>query len=101
MSETSKTPYIEATAYLQVVDTEPGPHGRKHMAARPYGGLGKVVASTQEKPLRPQAGAVVVKITLRIPKSAFLPLEPEAVITIPNHLISSPVVEVEATDPKG
>lgn len=53
---------------------------------------------TVQRPEQPLPGAVVVKLTLRIPDEAFEPLRPQAVIDIPADLIQRPV-QVEANDP--
>lgn len=58
----------------------------------------KVVATTQQRPGRPRSGVVLVKLTLRLPAGAFLPLQPEAVVEIPDSLTET-VLEVTATDP--
>lgn len=58
----------------------------------------KVIKATQGEPSSIDADCVVVKLKLRIPKAAFKPLEPEAVVTVPEELVQHPV-EVEAVDP--
>lgn len=76
----------EGTAYLQV---------------RPRAGWGyglDVVKVTRRKPKVVQPDCVVVKIELRMPDRAFRPLEPSAVVTVPEELVQHPV-EVEAVDP--
>lgn len=60
----------------------------------------KVARTTQKKPDRPKAGTVLVKLTLRIPDAAFLPLRPEAVVVIPEDMTVATPVEVEAIDPE-
>lgn len=47
----------------------------------------------------PKAGTITVKLTVRLPKAAFLPLRPEAVIEIPADLLHATPVEVIAQDP--
>jgi hypothetical protein len=59
----------------------------------------KVVALTQKKPAEPRGGTVVVKLTIRIPEAAFLPLRPEAVIVIPEDMTAPYPIQVEAGDP--
>lgn len=56
---------------------------------------------TQKRPTAPLGGAVVVKLTLRISNKAFLPLEPEATVTIPDSLAELVPVEVIAEDAHG
>lgn len=59
----------------------------------------KVVAITQKKPARPRGGTVLVKLTIRVPKAAFMPLRPEAIVVIPEEMTVATPVEVEAVDP--
>ncbi|GAA1915045.1 hypothetical protein GCM10009775_04350 [Microbacterium aoyamense] len=91
--------YIEAPAYLQV---EPDynrwtPQNRRDTADAIQGG--RVVAMTQNRPAKPKPGTVVVKVVLRIPKASFVPLRPEAVVTIPESMTDGIPVEVEVADP--
>lgn len=58
----------------------------------------RLVNATAKKPAKPKSGAVVVKIQVRIPSSAFEPLSPEAIVTI-EEAISRQVVQVVAQDP--
>ena len=59
----------------------------------------KVVGLTQKRPERPRSGVVVTKLTVRIPKAAFLPLRPEAIVVIPEDMTAPYPIEVEAGDP--
>lgn len=79
--------YREGDAYLQV---RPDPH---------YRGELRVVKSTQNRPAVTEPGCTVVKIKIRMPKAAFEPLQPEAVVTIPESLVQQRPIEVEAVDP--
>ncbi|PXY33582.1 hypothetical protein BAY59_10905 [Prauserella coralliicola] len=74
--------YSSGTAYLQV------------RAGRYVSDL-KVVKSTQRKPEIVEPGCVVVKIELRVPRAAFQPLKPSAIVTVPEELVQH-VVEAEA-----
>lgn len=58
----------------------------------------KVVASTQGRSAKPKPGTIEVKITIEIPKSAFLPLRPEAVVVVPESMTVPHPIEVEAED---
>ena len=58
----------------------------------------KLVNATAKKPTRPKSGAVVVKLNVHIPVSAFEPLSPEAIVTIEEGLARQ-VVQVLAVDP--
>lgn len=58
-----------------------------------------VVTITQQRPTKPKSGCVVVKLTLRVPESVFLPLQPAAVIDLPDTLgTANALIEVEAED---
>jgi hypothetical protein len=59
----------------------------------------KVVGLTQQRPERPRRGVIVVKLTIRIPEAAFLPLRPEAIVVIPEGMTAPYPIEVEAGDP--
>lgn len=76
----------EATTYLQVRA------GRYHSQAT-------VVNATTKKPSVVQPGCIVVKVKLRLPREAWDPFEPEAVIDVPADLIQYPI-DVTAVDPE-
>lgn len=59
----------------------------------------KAVRLTQSKPDKPKPGTVIVKLTVELPAAAFRPLQPEAVITIPDNLTQAVPLEVTAEDP--
>lgn len=59
----------------------------------------KVVTITQKRPQRPRGGTVLVKLTLRVPEAAFLPLRPEAIVVIPEDMTVTTPVEVIAEEP--
>lgn len=61
----------------------------------------KVVAATQNRPQKPKPGTVEVKITIEIPRSAFLPLRPEAVVVVPESMTIPHPIQVEAEDANG
>lgn len=58
-----------------------------------------VVATTKNRPSKPQAGCLLVKVKVYAPQSAFLPFVPEAIVTIPEDM-AEPVVRVNAVDPR-
>lgn len=60
----------------------------------------KVARITQNRPGKPKGGTVMVKLAINIPKAAFLPLQPEAVIVIPADMIEVNNIRVEATPPQ-
>jgi len=58
----------------------------------------RVTGITQKRPAKPDG--VVCKLTLRFNEVAFMPLQPQAVIEIPDSLIAvQQDIEVEAEDP--
>lgn len=88
----------DATFYIQLKPefARYGAHGQPPnvVAVKP-------VALTQKSPAQPKGGAILVKLTLRIPDSAFHPLRPEAVIVIPESMVqASLMLEVEVLDPR-
>jgi hypothetical protein len=82
---------VAATVYLQVRPVF-SYYGDNVCGAR-------VVNSTQSKPSVPKGGTVTVKLTLHIPRRAFLPLVPEAVVVVPEELTAAHRIEVVAEDP--
>jgi len=91
---------VEATFYAQVVPT----FGWRYDKTTGSGGNGvskvRVVSITQSRPNKPKG--VVVKLTLRFNEQAFLPLQPAAVIEIPDSMVQiAQAVEVEAEDENG
>lgn len=58
----------------------------------------KIVGYTQNKAQKPKPGTVEVKVTVELPKGAFLPLRPEAIVVIPETLTTPHPVTVEAGD---
>jgi hypothetical protein len=91
--------HVNATFYAQVQPT----FGRRYDAARHESvecvRSAKVVSITQSRPERPRPGVVVVKLAIRIPEAAFLPLRPEAIVVIPEDMTAPYPIEVEAGDP--
>jgi hypothetical protein len=58
-----------------------------------------VVNITQSRPSKPKSGCVVVELTLRVPENVFLPLQPTAIIDLPDTMTAvSALIEVEAED---
>lgn len=93
----SQPEFVDAPFYAQVAPTFS--QWSKDAAGNPLLEAAKVTALTQGRPDRPKPGTVLVKLTLRMPGSAFLPLAPEAVIVIPPDLIAASPLEVVARDP--
>lgn len=86
MNDLDKT-HVPATFYLQV---EPN---------WSYSGTligAKASRLSQNKPGRPLGGSVMVKMTVHVPRGAFMPLRPEAVVVIPENMTLTEPVHVEA-----
>ena len=60
----------------------------------------RVTAARQSAPDKLPADAIVMKVKVQLPKRAFEPLEPEALIVVPEELVQH-VVTVEAEKPEG
>ena len=84
---------IDAVFYAQVEPEFTRSFGEDHVRSA------KVVGVTQKRPDRPRRGVVVVKLPIRIPEAAFLPLHPEAIVVIPEDMTAPYPIEVEAGDP--
>ncbi len=87
-------PYIDATFYVQVVP---------EFSPYTYDGEQRVTGAvarriTQTRPAKPVADAVLVKLTINLPKAAFLPLRPEAVVVVPADFLQSAPMYVDAED---
>lgn len=87
--------WVDATAYLQIQPDWGYSYGG---AESPVIGA-RVVRLTQTKPKTTMPDTVLVKVTVRVPKAAFYPLEPSAVVVVPESLIQHGVtVEAGAPD---
>lgn len=86
---------VDATFFAQV-----DPDWYQHNSwSDPHLRGAKVVTTTQKKPARPKGGTVLVKLTIRLPVAAFLPLRPEVVVVIPGNMTEVSPIEVIAEDP--
>ena len=83
----------DATFYVQVEPTF------WRWASDPQVASISAVRMTQKRPRVQRPGTAMVKLTVRIPDAAFLPLRPEAVIEIPMDLVTIEPLHVEAGDP--
>lgn len=93
---------VKATVYLQVQPEYSWQAKQYRQFDTPNAIQGaKVVGSTQGKSQKPKPGTVEVKITIEVPKGAFLPLRPEAIVVIPEALTTPHPIEVEAEDANG
>lgn len=89
--------HIDVPVFLQVSPKWVSPRADKNKPESIKSGT--VTGSTVKKPSRPTPGSVVLKVTLRIPKAAFVALQPEAIVVIPEHLTTGVPIEVTAEDP--
>lgn len=88
--------HVSATIYAQI---EPEWGWAARLEDRPVTGA-RVSRTTQRRPTSPVGGTVLIKLTLRIPTAAFLPLQPSAVIVIPEDMTHAEPIEVTAEDPR-
>lgn len=80
---------VEAKVYLQIKPTRPS-------WSRTISGAA-LAGATQKKPEVQKPGTVLIKLKVRLPIAAFEPLQPEAVVVVPESLVQH-AVEVEAID---
>lgn len=59
----------------------------------------KLANATIKKPEVQKPGTVLLKLTVRVPAGAFLPLAPQAIVVIPDGMTVTEPIEVEAGDP--
>jgi hypothetical protein len=88
--------HVDATFYVQIKPT--WSYWNNPVTGEKEVDGAKVAGVTQNRPTS-KGGAVVVKLTVRVPVGVFLPLRPEAVIVIPESMIQVNPVEVLAEDP--
>ena len=81
---------VTATGYLVVKGTR-----SRYYTNVPVTGA-KIAGSRSKKPTTLGEDEIVVKVKIQLPKQAFEPLEPEALIVVPEELVQH-VVTVEAT----
>lgn len=88
--------HVDATFYVQL-EPQYG-YGYRPSDTAPIHGA-HAVGMTQKKPAKQKPNSVLIKLTVRLPETAFRALTPEAVITIPDALTQALPIEVEAEDP--
>lgn len=93
MTDHDKT-HVSATFYLQVEPIWGGSYGGNRLLRG-----AKASRLSQNRPGRPLGGTVLVKLSVLVPRAAFLPLRPEAVIVIPEDMTEVQPVHVEALAP--
>lgn len=86
---------VRATVYLQVQPEYATYLSESHPN---YINGAKVINATQSRSKKPKGGTVEVKLTVEIPKAAFLPLRPEAIVIVPETMTAPHPIEVEASD---
>lgn len=95
---THKQPdHVEATMFVQVA-----PEFHRWLTDAAGNRLlegAKLANATIKAPERQKAGTVLLKLTVRVPSGAFLPLAPQAVVVIPEGMTVTEPIEVEAGDP--
>lgn len=89
--------YVDATFYVQL-RPEWSRYWEDAAGNRVLSGAA-LANATIKRPLKQQPGTVLLKLTVRVPSGAFLPLSPEAVVVIPEGMTVVEPVEVEAGDP--
>lgn len=89
---------VKATVYLQVAPEWKRWYSAQNRDTTDAVGGAKVIGSTQNRTRSPKPGTVEVKLTVEIPKTAFLPLRPEAIVVVPESLTMPHPIEVEAED---
>lgn len=94
---------VDAKFFAQVEATKVGTRfDSKSSGTVPEVQGARVVSITQSRPAKPKSGCVVVELTLRVPEGVFLPLQPAAIIDLPDTLVQAgTLIEVEADDGNG
>lgn len=90
--------FVDAAAYL-VVEASRSRYGSANAETglRPVDGT-RIVAMRVGRPSRLEKDQVAVKVTVRLPAAAFDPLQPTALITVPEDLIQRGPIQVDAAD---
>jgi len=89
--------HVTATLYLQV---EPEWYAYSAVDGVPVLRGAKAVNLTQRMPREQRGGTVLVKLVIRVPATAFLPLRPAAVVVIPDDMTVTEPIAVTAEDPE-
>lgn len=83
---------VEATFYVQI---EPSwSHWQTDADGEAVLQSASAVRITKTRPGRPKPGTVTAKLTMVLPASAFLPLRPVAVITVPADAVEANPIQV-------
>lgn len=88
--------YVDATMYVQLAP-EWDRWGHDD-AGNQILEKAKLANATIKKPEVQKPGTVLLKLTVRVPAGAFLPLAPQAVVVIPEGMTVTEPIEVEAGD---
>lgn len=94
---TDQPTHVDATFYVQL-SPDWSRYQRDHAWNQILDGA-RFARATIKKPEAQMAGTVLLKLTVRVPAGAFLPLAPEAVVVIPEGMTVTEPIEVEAADP--
>jgi hypothetical protein len=89
---------VDATVFAQVEATRHTTRWSSQLQKNvPTVDGARIAAITQKRPEKPKSGCIVVELTIRIPEAAFLPMQPTAIIDIPDTFTSiAALVETEA-----
>lgn len=94
---TDQPSHVDATFYVQLSPEwsryQRDPAGNRVLERA------KFANATIQKPQAQKSGTVLLKLTVRVPAGAFLPLSPEAVVVIPDGMTVTEPIAVEASDP--
>lgn len=90
---------VDASVYLQVEPTWRDGRWERDANGELVLDGAKVARMTLGRPPRPKPGTVLVKVVLRLPAVAFLPLRPEAIVVVPEAMVEGVPLEVVAVDP--
>lgn len=89
---------VEATFYVQL-EPEWSNYWRDADGEAVLSGV-SAARMTKKRPDRPKSGTVTAKLTMVLPASAFLPLRPAAVITVPADALETTPLEVIVERPE-
>lgn len=90
--------HVDATMYVQL-SPEWDRWGGRDASGNAILEKAKLANATIKKPEAQKPGTVLLKLTVRVPAGAFLPLSPQAVVVIPDGMTVTEPIEVEAGDP--
>lgn len=95
----AQPPSIDVPFYVQIVPRLAEPGWYRDAEGRRILESATVQRITQERPKNPASGALVAKLTLRIPTRMFLPVQPAAVIELCDGDVAVSPLEATVLDP--